>query len=109
MSSSLFPLNMLPVMTSIQPEFGRCWLMSISYSARWGPFDIPHLPPSHSLLTRERRRARGCAPRLQPKAVAPKRLRERERPSPAAAGALSPRKVFTGFSVDADLVAVVHE
>src|SRR4029079_2895569 len=30
MSSSLFPLNMLPVITSIHPAFGRCWVISTS-------------------------------------------------------------------------------
>src|SRR5688572_13058336 len=32
-SSSLLPLNMLPVMTSIHPAFGRAWVMSMPYSA----------------------------------------------------------------------------
>src|SRR5688572_8858860 len=31
-SSSLLPLNILPVITSIQPWFGRWWMMSINYA-----------------------------------------------------------------------------
>src|SRR5205814_2426533 len=54
--------------------------LSVFYFARWGPFHIPHLPPSLTCAC-ELRRAGCCAPFLPPKAGPPtRRSRDGRRP-----------------------------